>query len=831
MAKNTITAQSFNAIFNSIGKTLKNLFRGGDTITRRMAFLQSNVDSSLANAETIVDTIEKRLDTVTQVSPTGLRSSLIVTSEPGKYIDLKAIDLYDGKVAASVGAGSISGIHIPAVFSRSRVKGPWNNLLAQAVVARRSGYHVRGTSLPNYCLDTRSDTFWYEIATGTVPITTVPSWAYHEDRLTSLWTDTSVLFEPTIGPCIQLNIERDTNTLFNQIVIKPFSIYPMRILDIRAVDAHNNRSSLLINLDEPYLELTGDTVIAVGDYASVPEVYARTVEIVLNQPHYVAEIADSTIMQQRAVELFTLLSSSNERFTNPMLYEDLRLDTERYGMIQELTDRLMQLGLRDGIKDADELADRARDLLEEFLNQGQADNRMKYEYLYGLNEIDLRYAVHRSSARFVSKPISLRKTPTSIAIDLVESSNDYHTITGYLALDHSHDEDILVPIEFGQELYIYKNADNNEMADQLTQNMEAFFGEDTNAYFVNLSPIEEVQYNTSKIDLKHAPYLDYWEINVALGANVNEGIAGSFNPNTGLTPDTAVRIAHPLNVEVVFNNGLIAPQDVHKEEYWRPDGSILRGEVSAIKEDGAVEQFLRDHSPADRTSYSSWAAWHPVYLHPDAALDGLPTVWRDVGHTDWDPEKPIVLLFDIDAVEDIAAASKVYFDPINNNSDPEQNPDGDPCGATRYKVNPAEGTVVLDPNFVRTYGIGNAASGDSGNKVYALYWEKQGRIPYELNNPLRANQYCRNVTNYFSDIQPVLRKYNSDPKSAGYYPVIEYLHLGNRIFFAQQLDAKVRVRYSTLLPRFRVIVDMKSEGYGGSTPVINGVSLCIRGIE
>ena len=108
------------------------------------------------------------------------------------------------------------------------------------------------------------------------------------------------------------------------------------------------------------------------------------------------------------------------------------------------------------------------------------------------------------------------------------------------------------------------------------------------------------------------------------------------------------------------------------------------------------------------------------------------------------------------------------------------------------------------------------------------YWEGAKRF-----NDQKA-PYTKNMTNYVIPEQPVLRSFNNNPRDENYYPVFEYLHVGNELIFAQPIGGsdiphKIVAKYKALENGIRIKAILSNVDRGQS-PVIEDITLKFKAV-
>lgn len=612
-----LSSESFNKSVKSLFNRLGNIFSIGDEATIGQQELNTTLDMSISTVEHETTRLRIKTDTLMNANKSRLHSVYHITDSPGSLIDKKS-DLYDGRAMAS-GYDEILGnvISLPTNFSRSRVKGPFGNVLATVKIAKTSGYHPSVGYKIERCIDTNIDTIWYEAAIGSMPITNIPKWAYHKDRWRqvtepyigkgsplslkytcsvcnytydpalgffykgeyiipqgTLWEDVPAVlkarfpnldpqvcpfcfnqglttyltqyvpfdYDPiyTIGPCMQIDVGFDIETVFNQIVINPFSIYPIRIIDIRVVDMEGHTESI-IKTGIPWIEIDGPTILSVGDYYDRDEVYAKKIEIVLNQPHYTYGMSDSTRAQQHLDKLLTLLVTPDDikRFTAPMSFRDIRNLPDKEALFQKLATSIVEESANYSNEAGENLIKASERILGEYMNNTTIDSRFQFEYLYGFREIDLRYVEYTRQARYVSLPISLKQSPISITLDIDAISNHNHDIKAYITSRSKTGKGYMKQIVIGEPLYIKRFSVDEDIN---TTTIDTKILNDASIYNMDTTAMKDTDQYTDTIILKAPVFMDWFTI--------NNRHNGKFEPNSGIITEVPV-IGHDTNTDLL----------------------------------------------------------------------------------------------------------------------------------------------------------------------------------------------------------------------------------------------------------------------------------------
>ncbi len=117
-----------------------------------------------------------------------------------------------------------------------------------------------------------------------------------------------------------------------------------------------------------------------------------------------------------------------------------------------------------------------------------------------------------------------------------------------------------------------------------------------------------------------------------------------------------------------------------------------------------------------------------------------------------------------------------------------------------------------------------------------------GRTAYDIVSPSGTEAFTKNVTDYQSDIQPLLRQY--DPKigedSNPTYLGFEFLHSNNKLYFTETFynshivdnmtishgNAKIKVDYELLTPSIRIKIILRNTSELGTvSPVVSSYTL------
>ncbi len=845
---NRLRSEDINNSFNNYFNILNNIIQAGDNISTNILSSQTKLDSSINTAERSIRQLNDRMNVLESNNYSGLQSCILNSVNPSIMLDTNN-KYYEDNNIVDITDPVINGIYLPNTFKTSRIKGPFGNIMASVEIKRSSGYHPHLGYNLNNCIDLDVDSYWHETAIGINPITIIPSWAYHEDRVIPSIMNPDGTYTPqySTGPCIQLDIPFDIEVPFNQIVLKPFSIYPMRILDIRIVDKHLNVNTLFTN-ELNWIEISEPTVIPIGNYYTSSEVYAKRIEIVLNQPTYTAMLLESTYMQSNMLHIRDLLTRVNEldRFLAPMHYKDIRLDEDKMSVMESIINRAIEISINNGQTEVEDISGNLQQAIDEYITNTTIDSTYQYEYVYGLYDIDVRYVEYEESARYVSKPIPVKHSPVSITVTADTDIQDTHTITPYLLIG-----DRMKQIEFDIPIHIFKSRPHllPEESDYWKEDSNRVSIVDPNIllgdglrYVFGVDPtnVRDVS-GSNVIKLSKPVLIDWWRLNIRYRSSLYLQYSSDdpnyyllkniFNPNSGIDLDTDTMIgttSHPLKVTVKLNDGTIASQDLHRDPLRRINEIILRGAAKKIVNGQVFDEadtpsvtakylrILPDRFVAENYIYKA------VQLMPESSGSNVPSRYLS-GSKNWDTRYPVGIFCDIDETTDgiVSEGNSVYFTPVNNNEDENANPSGDEYGSRRYRIDYAEGGIVLEPSFVNCYNIGSPL-----NKIYAIFWYINDEVNYDIGD--RRIPYCRNITNYTSIEQPVPRHFDPNPESDNYYPVIEYLHLGNEVILAQGVEGISTIEYTTLLPDFRVIMDLSTTNTSGSTPIVNSVAVNVK---
>ena len=850
-----LRSEDFNFAFKKYFDALNNIVQAGDKLSTSIIANQTKVDSTILSANRSVASLEDRIDILESNDYSGLQSCILHSIDPSFMLDIDS-NYYESYSMVDITDPALTGIYLPSTFKASRVKGPFGNILATAEIKRSSGYHPHlGYNIEN-CIDLDTDSYWHETAVGITPITQVLSWAYYTDRTNPLKTnvlpsilqpDGTTTLQYSEGPCIQLDIEFDVEVLFNQIVLKPFSIYPMRVLDIRIVDKHSNVQTLFTN-QLNWIEIDGPTVISVGDHYTSSEAYAKRIEIVLNQPNYIATLLESTYLQANMLNIRDLMSHASDldRFLAPMHHKDIRVDEEKMSIFESIITRAITISIENGETEMENVSDNLRQAISEYITFSRLDAQYQYEYIYGLYDVDIRYVEYESSARYVSKPIPLKHSPVSINVTIESDTQDTHTITPYLLIGNKMKE-----VAFDIPAHIFKSRPTllPEESDYWEEDDVRINVLDPNiilgdgiiyAFGVDPTVIKEVS-TDQVIKISKPVFIDWWRLHVRYRNTLNIQYAPDdpnyhllkniFNPNSGIDLNTDTGKgddAHPMKVSIRLPNGVIASQDIHRDPLRRINEIILRGAAKKIVNGVTYDEA---DSPSVTAKYlktlpdrfvANDYIFKSVQLSPEDSATGVPTRYAS-GNANWDTRMPVGIFCDIDATADglVSAGDKVFFTPINQNADENTNPSGDEYGSRRYRIDYERGTIIFEPSFINCYNIGSPY-----NKLHAIFWYINDEVDYNFED--RRIPYCRNITNYVGSEQPVPKKFDSDPESKHYYPVIEYLHLGDEIVIAPGVEGTATIEYKTLLPNFRVVLDLSTSNTSGSTPIIKSVAVNVK---
>jgi hypothetical protein len=267
-------------------------------------------------------------------------------------------------------------------------------------------------------IDGSENTFWSAVILASKPLT-VP-W-YAPDQTTILDSGAACRFEITFQSICSVS----------EITLRPFTEFPIEIIGVWAYENLSKSSKVYpLTVDKK----TGEGLLTL----QFPAVECQRIEFVINQPHYTKQNYLVSKTQINNTELWTRIYAAEEDMieaTGPdgnSIWERGENDIERPIMTQERINTYwnqFEKEFRKAVgakkpttaKDYIEIASDATNTVIGVKKDGKKQLVNKFEYVYGMYEINVRGITRFSSGVYVSKPMPTKGNIRQVSLDTIES--------------------------------------------------------------------------------------------------------------------------------------------------------------------------------------------------------------------------------------------------------------------------------------------------------------------------------------------------------------------------------------------------------------------------
>jgi hypothetical protein len=451
------------------------------------------------------------------------------------------------------------------------------------------------------------------------------------------------------------------------------------------------------------------------------------------------------------------------------------------------------------LRDAETKGWEALNNLEEAIEDLPIRDVAAVEYIIGAYQIVPRHREYAPSARYVSKPINLRREIREIRLQA--DARDTVGSIRYLIAHHdgdtpeqAHEIGNISDVGSSPERLRYlplvesaaRNPGTGDILVTVHHKTERFVGTDRNGI----------------IELSKFPYTNNEKIAdlTALMSNNLSGIDATYDPNSiepqyqNFEGDTTTTQGYrPIEVSIFFEDGVKALPDIlgmpvpDQVRFIQDETLVLTdSQIKWENESNTTNGVRTNTTVRGTTTYST------RFRNIAVGLVGVPVSLR------WISE----------------SLSPVDIDPKN------------------IQVNALQGLVqVLEGPPSETY-----------TSIEADYWIEVGesgdRTDFFVDTLFARTQaypVTRNRTNYLTGEVPILNKADTDPLSQDYYPVYEYYVTEDaKIVFSQDFHkfgdtpARISVEYDTLDINPRVIMELTRPDQTSQTPSVDSYRLLLN---
>lgn len=498
------------------------------------------------------------------------------------------------------------GIRLPLMAKENVLLNPYGNTTGQIEIMYQAGSELDQLKSSACSLDMAIDadpnTFW------AASIMT-------DEPFSLEWPE---YFNTKNGALIKLQITLESMQTINEIIIRPFTVYP---LDIVALIAYNTDSLI----EEGTVLLKPGNSVIEPLVCTLEDTPIKRLVLILNQRHYICkDLIVSKLEQEKQKSLINIDSVNLNKFMFKPVINDM------------ITEKPLLASLMIGpLSDVENIA---KEQIE------QRTQVTKYQYDYGLKGVELNRLSHYQTGLYVSKAIgssgSIREIKlytneihqeanlanripfqvTSIEYWIGDKNNWFPIIP----INHDQITNELLDISFNHDTHQFevklrfpaKNivriredgtiiASNKYQLQKDTQTL--VFNSATykagSIYTIDYIPSsgqviyfnqDEIKYNETfngtnengQITLSHIPYINRTLINKVLNENPdwNPSILESYICNNGTVLNA------PVNISIRFADGITINQPV------KPDDLGLKNRTDYGEGQNKMDTFIQDES-------------------------------------------------------------------------------------------------------------------------------------------------------------------------------------------------------------------------------------------
>jgi hypothetical protein len=801
-----IDEKAYNTFQRNMLSDLRAAYLEARATEKSLASIIDNNQSKMAELMSRADDLRRRvlaLERQTDADEGSIIFSLDFTSQVEQEgEDSQSKHLFESRPRALVTQDE--GVTLNPSVDHIYTATPDSSLTARVEVEDQLGSggksYATGT---DKCLNSNDNDFWMEVILTDYPI-----------LATNLGQQISWLEDTTYveGAACRLKFTFPSPVNISEIAMDPVSPFPMKVLQVQYIDTSTTPTLRTAILD--VFSTPNKIICAVASDDGIPFILSDEVYVTINQPSYTVNpylidkrIVASEKYHQQLADSEHLVTASyvtqgvptywNETTENPYITDDYM----RY--VQEWTEWLNDL--YEAIPETDsKLMDMAKELggvllravsnlfqLSQMRTGTEYSQRIKYEYVYGLKEVQFRYREYDILSRYVSKPLAMK------AADGVSLGEVRRAVINFDASDTTSVTDTLTSVQEAT-FWLLLGEDPQRAMLLPGDGSESLVHLPVHCEPTEVSEIFLATDESGKIQLNWWPWVDYNSINL-LTSDYYPIIR--YNPNVddyysnAATPQLVATIEQPIAVTVRTPSGSTIGADISGED-WLARGTPVLVDKTDDQEDNTILEPIPVAEISDLFSDPSTAAALGDLGYSATQVD----LFQDrqffrSRYQNWVPGTPFRIA--------------VYYS------------DNDYAGGLALPIADVlhtEGVVIFRSPIPRFLNLGGTDRDLEGGalkiKAYNFYY-----IPAETATPGEDQQrpvpFTQNKTDYVIGYRPnvMSRQYNNDYSSDEYYPVLAYTQRGNVLQFNRAFTSdegyRIGVTYKTLMQVPRLLIDLR----------------------
>lgn len=316
---------------------------------------------------------------------------------------------------------SMRFVTLPINSSINRLISPNGSMMGESSIIKYLGRPLESANNNiNKSIDGNDKTFWSEVVLSEYPLT-----------LKGEVIDEKLFKNIDSGAAVAIEIDLDYSSPLSSISLKPFSEFPLTVCSI---NLYND-----VNLEKPVLNLIPDFENWINSSDPIiiefEAINVKKIELILLQKHYILrqyliekdrETNIETWKQIKPKNNFSTFLDSEFNSENTSWEDYKNAMDEWHEAIQKASHSDKDLDVISGVAstiptDTSNLIKRAEDLLGSKISQiNQKDliQKVRYEYVYGLYNVELFYNTYKEIGVFISTPIETKGNIREISLDV-----------------------------------------------------------------------------------------------------------------------------------------------------------------------------------------------------------------------------------------------------------------------------------------------------------------------------------------------------------------------------------------------------------------------------
>jgi hypothetical protein len=431
-------SSDYNAVLTEIKNDLVNLFSESAKIDQIITDHERYGKSVLANIEKEIKKIEDKTNIyeIVAFDKDSYSQNIYETFRNRSNFDdnSKYIVDRDGNSSEVVALNNTAeAISLPVSDVVGRIIGGNGAQLAEIKIMEQVGsgfiqYANKKHSIDK-AIDGSNSSFWCEVILGDKPFS-IPMYDYHGNKVVES------------GAACKFVIKFDSISSINEIIIKPFSEFPLNIVNIWAYENLNFNTVPIALLSE---EIISDEPIVI----QFPAIKCQKLEFIINQKNYTKQIYLITEKQANNIEMWQKVSQLSYDGESELTHggsswveEDDDLPIITHGELDkywnEFEDKFSEI-VNNKMVNNDDFVKSYYRVIASLLGDDSAKRLVnKFEYVYGAYEIDVNGKTYSPSGVYVSREIPTVGNIRQIALN----TDEKHT---YVAFNDSGGLEVCSP--------------------------------------------------------------------------------------------------------------------------------------------------------------------------------------------------------------------------------------------------------------------------------------------------------------------------------------------------------------------------------------------------